>query len=103
MAFAVCETYTPGLNLFNILDSVKVYVVEEDPDLNSILSSIANESVYFYDKYEKSKTHLFIELDPGVKDTIDVPGINYYTLFGRGIVDRSGIIEYKNLLLNMVR
>ncbi|MBN2558342.1 MAG: PilZ domain-containing protein [Clostridia bacterium] len=102
-AYAVCESYSPGLNLFNILDSIKVYIVEKEPDLSLIFSSILGEAIYFYEKYEKMMTYLFISLDAGIKDTIDVPGVRYSHLVGRGIVDRSGIIEYKNLMLNMSR
>lgn len=102
-AYAVCESYTPGLNLFNFLDSIKVFIIEKNPDLSFILNVITEESQYFFDRYEKSRTNLFITLDEGVKDTVFAPGIVYNHLVGRGIVDRSGVIEYKNLLLNMSR
>ncbi len=102
-AYAVCEAYTTGLNHFNILDSIKVYIVEKKPDLNSVFNALIGESLSFYDRYEKNRTNLFIKLDSDVKDTINVPGIRYSHLIGRGLVDRNGIIEYKNLMMNMSR
>lgn len=103
VAYAVCESYSPGLNMFNLLDSIKVHIVDNDADKNIILSHITSESMYFYDRYGKSKAYLYVELEEGGKDSIFVSGLNYSTLLGRGIVDRSGVIEYKNLLLNMSR
>ncbi|MDX1358150.1 MAG: hypothetical protein R3232_04915 [Clostridia bacterium] len=103
IAYAVCESYTPGLNMYNILDLCKIYIVDKDADLNSMMSAIMLEAYPFYDKFEKTKMNIFINIAHEDIHKVNIPGIEYQLIAGRGIVDRSGVIEYKNLLLNMSR
>jgi hypothetical protein len=103
IAYAVCESYTPGLNMYNILDLSKIYLADKDADLNALMSAVMLEAYPFYDKFEKTKMNIFINIKHEDIYKVDVPGVEYQLIAGRGIVDRSGVIEYKNLLLNMSR
>ena len=103
LAYAVCESYSPGLNLFNILDSIRVYVVGDKDSYETILDSILHEASYFYSKYNKSNAYLFIHIDENECSSLSVSGLKYYTVFRRIFADKTGGVEYKNLLLNMAR
>lgn len=103
MAYAVCEAYSSGLNLFDLLDTIHIYPVEVDVDLNPVMDSLMQEARYFFDQYNKKAAYIFIRPDSCDKDAVNIKGIRYYDLLGRGIASKGGIIEYKNLLLNMSR
>jgi len=103
IAYTVCESYTPGLNMFNILDLSKIYLVDKEADLNAVISAFMEEVFPFYDRFEKNRVNIFISIDHDDVEKVNLPGIKYQLIAGRGIVDRSGVIEYKNLLLNMSR
>lgn len=103
VAYAVCEAYTAGLNLYNVLDLIHIMIADKNEDINAVIDSIINEAMNFYNKYNKNKFNVFVQLDQGVKDSVSIPGLRYDFLVGRCIVDRDGIVEYKNLILNMTR
>jgi len=103
IAYGVVETYTSGLNLFNLLDMVRLYIVDKDYNLNDLFVTIINECKFFFERYNKSKFNIFVKLDEGKKDLINIEGVKYNCLAGTIMANREGSIEYKNLFLNMTR
>lgn len=103
MAFGVVETYTSGLNLYNILDMLRLHIVDETGDINEIFIAAIKECRYFFYKYNKSKLNIFVKLTEAKRDLINIEGVNYDFLVGTVLANRVGSVEYKNLFLNMTR
>ena len=82
---------------------MQIYIEDENYDLNEIIAAAVKEATYFYEKYKINDFNLFIRLKEGKFEEVKMDGIVYKQAAGRIVVDRTGTIEYKNLLLNMSR
>jgi len=103
IAYGIIEVYSEGLNLYNVLDMLRLYIVDENCDINEVFSSAINECKYFFKKYKKKQFNIFIKHICDTKELINIKGVSYDFLVGTVMANRMGSIEYKNLFLNMVR
>jgi len=103
IAYGIIEVYSEGLNLYNVLDMLRLYIVDRNCDMNEVFISAINECKYFFDKYKKKKFNIFVKLTKDARKSINIPGVNYDFLVGTVMANRIGSVEYKNLFLNMTR
>ncbi|MBN2851495.1 MAG: hypothetical protein JXQ23_02025 [Clostridia bacterium] len=103
VAYGVVELYSKGLNLYNVLDMIRLYIVDRSYDFNKIFIAAINECKFFFEKYQKSKFNIFVKLSENERNSISIKGVKYDFLVGSVMADRNGSVEYKNLFLNMTR
>lgn len=97
-AYAVAETFTDGLNLYNLLDMCRVYPANESTDLNAVLRALLPGVAMFFRNFKKDRFNVFFGANGRAAEGINIPGLNYHALAGRVIVGREAAIEYRKLL-----
>lgn len=103
VAYLVAEVYSSGINLFNCIDSTKVYFVNTTIDQNEFLKAIYNEMNSFYRKYNKNYFHIVVNTIYGI-DFKDINIDNFKRIeAARVIANNDGIREYKNYFKTILR
>ncbi len=101
-AYVVAEAYTSGLNLYNCLDSAKVYFVHTNIDQNGFLKAIYSKLSSFYREYNKNFFHIFTNSDCGINfDNINIENFERIVA-ARVIANNDGVREYKNYFKTMM-
>jgi hypothetical protein len=98
VAYAVAEAYPDGINLYNLIDMVRIYFIDEAPDIQSIINSLLPEVTQFFKKYKKKKFNLLFKASDNEVHNIKIEGLIYSHLLGRFIANREGASEYMKIL-----
>mgnify|MGYP006287506679 CR=1 FL=1 len=103
VAYVVAEVYTSGLNIYNILDTARILIVDKNAHINDIVKSASDEIIAFYQKYnKKSFGFMCTNYKDGV-ESVDIEGVDHTVLFNRIIGSRRGCLEYRQLLLSSIK
>ncbi|HEX9060421.1 MAG TPA: PilZ domain-containing protein [Clostridia bacterium] len=103
ISYCVCEFYPDGLNLYNLLDMARFYLLDEYIDLNEMFDDIIPEIAVYYKKYGKTKFNILIKSDEETLRSITTKGIKYSHLLGRAFIDRKGLSFYHKLVMLSTR
>lgn len=96
VAYVVAEAFTSGLNLFNCIDSAKIYFTNTNIDRNAFLKAIYNDLNNFYRKYNKNHFHIFSNSNCGIDfKNIDIDNFKHIRA-SRVIANNEGVREHKN-------
>ena len=94
-AYVVAEAYTSGLNLFNCIDSAKVYFIHSNIDPKPFLEAVHNELNSFYREHNKNYFHILFNSECGINfDNISAESFKRI-IASRVIANNDGIREYK--------
>lgn len=97
-AYAVAETYTDGLNLYNLLDMCRIYPTNENIDLNPVLQALLPDASMFFRNFGKDRFNVLFRAGAQPVGNIKISGLHYHALAGRVIASREAAIEYRKLL-----
>ncbi|HOV27616.1 MAG TPA: PilZ domain-containing protein [Pseudobacteroides sp.] len=101
-AYVVAEAYTSGLNLFNCIDSAKVYFIHSNIDPKSFLETVHNELNSFYREHNKNHFHILFNAECGINfDNINLENFKRI-IASRVIANNDGIREYKKYFKTMM-
>lgn len=109
LAYVVGEVYSNGLNLINLLDMCRIYLVDEKADKNKIIQTLLSSSNQFFRKFKKTEySIIFKSLDIKesdlYKEGLNIPGVSYSGFqWGRLIANKQGALEYRQLLSGSLR
>ncbi|MBC8062862.1 MAG: amino acid adenylation domain-containing protein [Clostridiaceae bacterium] len=98
IAFAVAECFTEKIDFNNNLDTIKVYFVEENLNLKTILNSILSETVMFFKINNKKRFRIYVQLPSDTQDNISIPGLSKNFSTNRVMLSREGMLEFTRLL-----
>jgi PilZ domain. len=96
-AYAVAEVYSDGLNLFNLLDTCRVYFPRDQEFGPDFWGELLPQVARFYASFQKTKFNLMFKGNIGKQ--LALPGLRYLPLLGRVIVNREGVAEYKKFVM----
>lgn len=104
IGYGVAETFSNGLNLFNLLDTCRVYIDNQFEFLiNALLKNMINKLNLFYIKNGKQNYNIFFitNTQHDIKFNNKDEGIEFAIWGGRMKATKNGIIHYKKLFESM--
>lgn len=103
VAFAVSEAYTSGLNLFNLLDMVRLYFPDPQVDPRSVLSALLSHVIGFFSKYDKDTFYVVMKIAGESPSDLEMPGFAHRHSAGRVMASRQGVAEYRAIMSLLAR
>lgn len=99
VAYIVAEVYSNGLNLFNILDMCRIYFIESsDSNIHYIIQEMMPHIAAYYQSYKKKKFNIMFKCSDELIKDINFVGLHYKYQFGRIIISKEGVAEYKKFI-----
>lgn len=99
MAYIVAEVYSNGLNLFNVLDMCRIYFTDSnDVNINYIIQEMIPNIAAYYQSYKKKKFNIMFKCSNELIKEINLNGLKYKYQFGRIIISKEGVAEYKKFV-----
>lgn len=103
LAFAVSEAYTKGLNLFNLLDMVRLYFPDPQVDLRSVLSALLPHVIEFFSRYDRDTFYAVMKIEGESPSSLEMAGFAHRHSAGRVMASRQGVAEYKAIMSLIAR
>ncbi len=98
VAYAVAETYSDGLNLFNLLDMCRVYFVDGEINRKEVLQALLPQVKVFFTKYGKERFYVTLKGNGQDVKSLEFSGFQHRHSAGRVMMSRPGMIEYRTVL-----
>jgi hypothetical protein len=96
-AYAVAEVYSDGLNLFNLLDTCRVYFPQGQEFRPDFWEELLPQVALFYIGFQKTKFNLMFKGNVG--NQLALPGLRYLELLARVMANRTTAAEYKKFVM----
>ena len=99
VAYSVAECFSGEIN-FDSMDTVKIYIIEDEPDFETIIHSILTQITMFFKIKNKNKLRIYIQ------SPFDVTDDNFTSEFGKKLsinrimMNRDGMVEFVRLLMS---
>ena len=100
VAYAVAECFSGEINFDNSMDTIKIYILEDEADLQTILHSILTQITKLFKIKNKNKARIYIQSPSGICDDVLINELGKKLSINRIMMNRDGMVEFVGLLLS---
>lgn len=100
VAYSVAECFSKEINLNCTLDTLRIYILEEIPNMDILVESVLEEIDMFFKVNNTNKIMIYIELQSNSPDEILLNGIYKKFQVNRVMMNREGMVEFIRLLMS---
>lgn len=99
-AYSVAECFSGEINFNNSMDNIKIYLLEDKPDFETIANSILTHITMFFKIKNKNKLRIYIQSPTGISGDILMNELGKKLSINRIMMNRDGMVEFVRLLMS---
>ncbi len=100
VAYSVAECFSEEINFENRMDTIKIYLLDDKHDLETILHSIVTSITMFFKINNKNKFRIYIQSPSGIPDDVLINDFGKKLPINRIMMNRDGMVEFVRLLMS---